>query len=149
MDKKDKMILEYLQEDSRITLRELGKKINLSIDATKNRIDKLKKAEIIHLGAFINPTALGYEYVVDNKIKVSNITQEERRKFIAYLSELDACTTVIASSGEYDFTCVLIAKTGRELNDLIYSIREKFKHIISDWKTSFNLEVYKFEKYSF
>lgn len=150
MDNKDQKLLELLQENSREQLKVLGNEIGLSIDSTKKRIEKLKEKGIIaRFGIFIDPKALGYDLVVDNKIKLHNVTLEDRKKFIAYLCSLSNCIELIATSGEHDFTCVLIAENSKKLNELIFSIRERFKHLISDWKSSFNLEVYKFEKYLF
>ncbi len=150
MDKKDKQLLTLLQENGRERLKFLGQKIGLSIDSTKKRIEKLKKGGIISkFGIFIDPKAMGYDVVTDNKIKLSNVTNQDRKNFIAYLSELPQCIELIAISGDYDFTCVLIAESTSSFNELMYQIREKFKHIISDWKSSFNLKVYKFEKYTF
>ncbi len=149
MDKKNKKLLTLLQENGREQLKILSKKIGLSIDATKKRIEKLKKAGIIdRFGIFIDPKALGYDLVVDNKIKLTNVTQEEKTKFIAHLTEHPNCIELIATSGDCDFTCVLIAEDTKSLNEIIYSIRERFKNIISDWKSTFNLEVYKFERYT-
>ncbi|MBT4539822.1 Lrp/AsnC family transcriptional regulator [Candidatus Woesearchaeota archaeon] len=150
MDEKDKKLMTFLQINGRESLKSLSKKINLSIDSTKKRIEKLKKQGIIsHFGIFIDPKSLGYDIVADNKIKLSNVTNEDRKKFIAYLTELPECIELIAISGDYDFTCVLIAENTHQFNNQMYSIREKFKTIISDWKSSFNLEVYKFEEYTF
>jgi len=148
MDNKDKKLLNLLQVNSRQSLKELSQQIHLSIDATKKRMDKMVKTGIIaRYGIFINPKAIGYELVVDNKIRLAHITNESKSKLIAYLKEHPNCIELISISGDYDLTCVLIAKSTSDLNNLIYEIREKFKDIIAEWKSSFNLEVHKFEKY--
>ncbi len=150
MDKKDEKLLTLLQENSRASLKILGKKIGLSIDSTKKRIEKLKKSGVISgFKILIDPKCLGYEIVAVNKIKLSHVTKKDREMFISYLINLPRCIELIATSGEYDFTCVLIAENTDSFNELMYSIRERFKEIISDWKSSFNLKVYKFEKYNF
>ncbi len=150
MDKKDERLLTLLQENSRTSLKVLGSKIGLSIDSTKKRIEKLKKLGVIaKFGIFIDPKYLGYEVVVDNKIKLSHVTSQSRERFIEYLTNHPSCIELIAISGDYDFTCVLISENTHSFNELMYDIREHFKDIISDWKSSFNLKVYKFEKYDF
>jgi Lrp/AsnC family transcriptional regulator, leucine-responsive regulatory protein len=150
MDKKDEKLLTLLQENSRTSLKLLGKKIGLSIDSTKKRIEKLKKLGIIcRFGISIDPKALGYDVVADNKIKLSHMTNQDREKFISYLSGHPNCIELIAISGDYDFTCVLIAEDTMTFNELMFDIRERFNEIISEWKSSFNLQVYKFEKYNF
>lgn len=149
MDEKDLKLLKLLQENSRSSLKVLGKKIGLSIDSTKKRIDKLKKNEIIsNFKIQVNPKRLGFDIVSDNKIKLKNITKKEKEKFISYLIKLPNCIELIAISGEFDFTCVLIAKNTESYYELIYEIREHFKEIIADWRSSFNLKIYKFEEYN-
>ena len=92
MDEKDRKLLNLLQEDGRSSLKDLAKKINLSIDATKKRILKLKQQGVFtQFGIFVDPKQIGYDLVVDNKIKLTNITQEKRTKFISYLVEFHLC----------------------------------------------------------
>jgi Lrp/AsnC family leucine-responsive transcriptional regulator len=56
IDEKDREILRILREEGRITLTELGKRVNLSPASVKNRLEKLEK-----LGAI-----KGYSAVVDH-----------------------------------------------------------------------------------
>jgi DNA-binding Lrp family transcriptional regulator len=150
LDHKDQKLLMLLQENSREQLKILANKIGLSIDSTKKRIQKLKEKGIIdRFSIFINPKAIHHDIVVDIKIKLHNITEEGKKLFINYLIAHPNCIELISVSGDFDFTCVLITKNTKELNNISYSIRQKFKDIISDWVTSFNLEVHKFEHYNF
>ncbi len=55
VDEKDREILRILREEGRITLTELGKRVNLSPASVRNRLDKLER-----LGA-----VKGYSAVVD------------------------------------------------------------------------------------
>lgn len=148
MDKKDKQLLMLLQENSRESLTNLAKKIDLSIDSTHKRLKKLQKSGIINrFGVFINPKVISYDLIVDVKIKLHNVTEEELKGLINYLKTHQNCIELISISGEFDLTCVLIAKNSKELNEISYKIRQNFKGIIADWRTSINLEVHKFEWY--
>ncbi|PTI82904.1 Lrp/AsnC family transcriptional regulator, partial [Mammaliicoccus vitulinus] len=54
-------ILEILKENSRITINELSKKINLSAPATRERVNKLEDQDIINGYTIdINYKKLGY-----------------------------------------------------------------------------------------
>lgn len=150
IDNKDKQLLDLLQKNSREQLKILAKQIGLSIDSTKKRIEKLKKAGILaKFGAFINPKAVGYDLVANVQIKLHNLSEEELAKFIAYLKAHRNVTTLITTLGDFDITCVLIARNTQEMDSLFREIRHKFKNIIADWKSVINLQVYKFEEYSF
>ncbi|MDI6737633.1 MAG: Lrp/AsnC family transcriptional regulator [Nanoarchaeota archaeon] len=150
MDSKDKHLLLLLQKNSREQLKILAKQIGLSIDSTKKRIEKLRKNGIISkFGAFIEPKSAGYGFIANVQIKLHNISEEELAKFTSYLKAHKNVTTLITTLGDFDITCVLIAKNTQEMDSLFREIRHRFKNIIADWKSVINLNVYKFEEYSF
>jgi hypothetical protein len=49
--------------------------------------------------------------------------------------------------GDYDLTCVLIAKDSEELEKVSTEIRQKFRDLIDEWKSVLILKTYKFEQY--
>ncbi|MBU2637966.1 MAG: Lrp/AsnC family transcriptional regulator [Nanoarchaeota archaeon] len=149
IDNKDKHLLLLLQKNSREQLKILARQIGLSIDSTKKRIEKLKQKGIIaKFGAFIDPKAVGYDLVANVQIKLHNISEEELAKFTSYLKAHNNVTTLITTLGDFDITCVLIAKNTGEMDSLFREIRQKFKNLIADWKSVINLNVYKFEEYN-
>jgi len=150
IDNKDKQLLEILQVDGRKSLTELAKAIKLSIDSTYKRIKKLKEKGIVNrFGIFINPKALGYDLVTNIQIKLQNINEEELNRFIAFLKQHKNIIELITTLGDYDLTCVIIAKNTQELEEISINIRQKFRNLIADWKSVINLKVYKFEEYKF
>lgn len=150
LDNKDKALLGLLQKNSREQLKILAKQIGLSIDSTKKRIEKLKKAGILaKFGVFIDPKAVGYDLVANVQIKLHNLNKDELSKFISYLRAHNNVTTLITTLGDFDITCVLIAKNTEEMDSIFSEIRQKFNNLIADWKSVINLKVHKFEEYSF
>lgn len=148
LDKRDKMLLELLQKNGRESLTNLAKALNLSIDSTHKRIKKLQAGGIIHrFGVFIDPKALGYDLVANVQIKLHNITEEELNKFVSFLMSHKNVIELITTLGEYDITCVIIAKNTEELEIISRYIRQKFKTLIADWRSVINLKVHKFEEY--
>jgi DNA-binding Lrp family transcriptional regulator len=148
LDNKDKLLIQLLQINSREQLKTLSKKIGLSIDSTKKRIEKLKKNGILaRFGVFIDPKALGYDLVANVSIKLNNVGEEDLSKFMNYLKKHPNVTTLITTLGKYDITCVIIAKNTESLEILFREIRHKFKDVIKDWESVINLKVYKFEWY--
>ena len=117
LDNKDKKLLEILQKNSRESLTILAKEINLSIDSTHKRLKKLQESGIIvKYSVFIDPKKLGYDLVANIQIKLQNINEEELNKFIAYLRANKNAIELITTLGDYDLTCVLIAKNTEELD---------------------------------
>jgi len=147
LDKKDKQMMNILQINSRISLTDLSKKINLSIDATHKRLKKLIKEQVIYPTILIDPRKIGYPLTVDVKIKLKDIDKVIYNKFIAYMVQHPNVIAVFSASGDYDITAPIIAKDYDQLNKISLDIRDKFKHLIADWKTAVNLQIYKYEKY--
>jgi DNA-binding Lrp family transcriptional regulator len=147
LDEKDKKILMLLQEDGRMQLKAISKKVNLSIDSVHNRIKEMVRKGVFRSTVLINPREIGYPLIADIKIKLKNVSEEQRNKFIAYLKNHKKCVELLAVMGDFDFTCVLISKDSNDLEQLSIQIRQKFKELILEWKGILVLKTYKFEEY--
>lgn len=147
LDEKDKQILMLLQDNCRESLTNIAKKVSLSIDSVNKRIKHMISINIFKPAALINPRNLGFDIIADIKIKLKNVTDEEKRKFIAYLKQHNRCTELLEVMGDFDFTCVLIAKDSNELTKISTEIRQKFSNLIADWKGIFVMKTHKFEEY--
>ena len=148
LDEKDKKILMVLQEGGRAQLKEISKKVGLSIDSVHKRIKEMQKKGVFRPTILIEPRVIGYPLIADIKIKLKNVSEEERQRFIKYMQTYDRCTELLAVMGDYDFTCVLIAKDSNDLERMSTQIRQKFKEMISEWKGILVLTTYKFEEYN-
>ena len=149
-DKRDQHLLELLQQDGRASLTSLAKAISLSIDATHKRLKKLHSQGIISkFGIFIDPKALGYDLIANVQIKLHNIGEEELKKFLSFLKQHKQVIELITTLGDYDVTCVIMAKNTEELETISRTIRQQFKNLIADWNSVINLKVHKFEEYIF
>jgi len=147
LDDKDKEILMALQEDGRMQLKDISKKVKLGIDSVHNRIKEMIKKRIFETGIFIEPRVIGYPLLVDVKIKLKNISNEQKEKFIQHLINHKRCIDLLEIMGDYDFTCVLIAKDSEDLSKISTEIRTKFKELILEWKGMLILKTHKFERY--
>ncbi|MEK6959743.1 MAG: Lrp/AsnC family transcriptional regulator [Nanoarchaeota archaeon] len=148
LDAKDREILNLLQEDGRMSLTKIAKKIDLSIDSTHKRIKKMQKEEVFFSTILVDPRKIGYPLAMDVKVKLKSIETESHKRFIAYLCEHPNVISVFAVAGDYDLSIPIIAKSHTDLNDVTMKIREKFKDLIADWRTALNLDVYKYESYN-
>ncbi len=147
LDDKDRKILMILQDNGREKLTSIAKKVNLSIDSVNKRIKEMLKKGIFEFGIFVEPRAIGFPLVVDVKIKLQNITLQEKDKFIAYLQHHPNVIDLLAIMGDYDLTCVFIAKDSNEYEEVTTLVRQKYSHLIADWKSMLILKTYKFEEY--
>jgi len=147
LDKKDAQILEILQENGRESLTKIAKSVHLSIDSVHKRIKEMLKKGLFEFGIFIHPRAVGYGINADIRIKLQNYSETQKKAFLGYLREHPRVTTLISLMGDFDFTCVIAAKDTMELEQISSQIRQKFSHIIADWKGVLVLKTYKFEEY--
>jgi len=150
LDAKDRQILLELQKDGRESLTNIAKKINVAIDTVKSRIERLEKEQIIvEIKPWVNPRNMGYPLVADVKIKLHNNTEQQTEAMIAYLVKHPRVIEVITIMGDYDLTCIIIAKDTDDLGKVSQSIRHEFNNIIADWSSFLTLKIHKFEHYEY
>lgn len=148
MDDKDARILMLLQKDGRMQLTDIAKKVSINIDSVHRRMKAMQDKGIFSPTININPRAIGYPLLADVKVRLKNCGEEERLTFIKFLQSHDQVIYLLAVMGDYDFTCVLIARNSEELESLSVKIRQKFRTIIDEWKGILILKTYKSEEYN-
>ena len=147
LDKKDCLILNILQENCRISLTDISKKVGLSIDSIKKRMKRMIKDEIFYPKIQIRPRNFGFKNIVDIKIKIHDYNEEDKSQFINFLEKNPYVAEIFSVSGDWDFSIVIITKDAEDLGSIIESIRNKFSYMISDWSESLTTHAYKFETY--
>ncbi|MBN1645014.1 Lrp/AsnC family transcriptional regulator [Candidatus Woesearchaeota archaeon] len=147
LDDKDKKILMILQKNGRESLTNIAKKVKLSIDSVHKRMKEMERKEIYYAGIFIEPRKIGFPLIADVKIKLRNITELEKNQFIKNLTNHPRVIDLLSIMGEYDLTCVIIAKDTNELEEISTKIRQTYSNMIADWKAMLILKTHKFEYY--
>ncbi len=147
LDDLDRQILNILQDDGRVSLTNISKKVLISIDSVNNRIQDMQRKGIFSFGIYVEPDRIGYPLIAEVKVKLQNISVGEKAKFIGYLKAFPQVIELFSILGDFDLTCVMIAKDTREMESLATQIRQKHAHIIADWVSVLVLENHKFESY--
>lgn len=147
LDEKDKQIIEILQYDAREKLTSISKKVGLSIDSVNKRIKRLVENNIIYFRSLPDPRKIGFPFIVDAKIKLHNVKEDEFNEFMKYLTVHPLVTTLLTVSGDWDVTCVFMARTSKEIEEFTLEVRKRFSHLIAEWKGVLVLRTYKFEEY--
>ena len=117
IDNVDKQILELLQEDGKITIREIAEKTDMSQTAIRTRIQKLEDSLIKKYMAIIDCRQLGYREMVMASLRVNSrrpiqqikeeIEQMERIKY-AYIITGDYPIFIMAKCLDHDDSMNLI-----------------------------------------
>ena len=140
LDLRDKKLLTYLDENSRTPESELAKKLQISRQAIKNRIDMLVKKRIIKkFIAIIDPTKF-----VDNiwhiYLKLQNMTVEKEQAVIRHLNNSDQIWWIALCQGEWDIIFSYAGKDVFEFDKELQKFNTEFSSLIT------NLEVTTFIK---
>ena len=146
-DKYDKAIMKTLNEDARQSLADMSKKIGLSRDAVRNRIQKLIKDNVItNFKPILNPPAMGFPIINYVFIALHNPTEEQEKKFINFMRAHRNITYVASLIGKWDFIIDVMAENPGRFNEVLKELRQHFSELIKDYEVYGVLEEQKYEE---
>jgi len=104
MDIIDQKILDFLQEDGKITAKEMATNLNLTSTPIYERIKKLEQMGVIKkYVALLDADLLNQSLTVFMNICIKEHQKEHRQKFINKIKTLKDVTEFYHTSGTYDF----------------------------------------------
>lgn len=111
LDATDLKILRILQEDSRLTVKELAEKINLSPSPTSERQKRFEREGYIErYMAVVNADKVGNHITVLCNVRLARHTLSNIKKFSDAVMDIDQITECYETSGEFDFQIKVLAK---------------------------------------
>jgi DNA-binding Lrp family transcriptional regulator len=111
LDAIDRKLLNLLQLNSRITIRELSEKLNLSTTPVYERIKKLEKNGFIKdYITRIDPKMVGLKLIVYISVSLHEHTKEAIDAFEAEMGKLDEVMEAYYISGNSDFLLKVIVE---------------------------------------
>ena len=127
LDLKDKKIIYALDFNARMSLTQLGKKVGISKQMAKYRIENLVKKGIIK-GFYtdVNASKLGLEiYMV--YFKFQKMSPETEKKFIQHMLSQESVGTNISVNGKWDYTINIWALS-------IMHFKRNYQKIMKDYE---------------
>jgi Lrp/AsnC family leucine-responsive transcriptional regulator len=104
LDSHDKLILEILSGDGRISISELARKINLSKTPTQVRVKRLEsEGYILGYRAMLDPIRMGVDHVAFVEVTLNDTREEALAKFnieVARIGEIEQCHMI---AGNFDY----------------------------------------------
>ena len=150
IDRKDIEIIKILEEDGRIPVLELARKVKLSHETVRYRMNKMVKSGVIEKFIVrINKKKLGYNIYAVIMIATWNYTEEEWNRLLSYLMENRNIVSVEKITGNYDLKIAFWAKDPEELDAISHSIKARFSRIIKDWQSFIFTRQYKWKELPF
>ena len=112
-DEKDKEILNYLQENYKISYKDLSKKVKLAASTIHNRVQNMIQQGIIKkFDTLVDPFKVGYESISILGLSVDPMKLEDVAKKLA---KYDDIQLVVSSTGNHNLLVKIIAKDEKNL----------------------------------
>ena len=120
LDPTDIAIVEALQENGRLAISELGRRIGLSQPATSERVKRLEERGIIAgYGARVDPASLGLGMMAVVRVRT---THEHIKACLKQFSEMPHVVEVLRLTGEDCFLLKVLVPSPGELETIVDSI---------------------------
>ena len=122
LDSTDWAILNELQEDARISLTELGRRVSLSASATTERVRRLESIGVITgYRAEVDLTKVGYPVLAVVRLKYPGNKHEPLRRLLAERREILEC---LRTTGDDCYTLKVAAASMPHLEDLVNELTD-------------------------
>ena len=111
LDSKDLEILKLLQENARITIKEISGKIHLSTTPVHERIKRMEESGVIkQYATLVNHEKVKKGLMVICYVSLKQHSKNAGVKFIKTIHELNEVVECFSISGEFDFMLKVICK---------------------------------------
>ena len=130
LDLTDKKLINFLQNNSKQTTKQLSLQLNLSVTAVYERIKKLEKEHIIKkYVAIINKDKIEKSFLVFCHIKLVQHSKEYVNNFEQEISKLEEVSECFHVSGDYDYILKIYTKSMKSYRDFMVTKLTAIKHI--------------------
>lgn len=144
LDDTDKKILELLQNNAKMTIREIAAQLNLSTTPIFDRIKRLEKNHIIvkHV-ALLDKTKIDKKLTCFVQISIKDHSLALVKEFTRKVNSLDEVMECYHISGDADYMIKVVVRDMDEYNDFLLSKMSKVPNIYRH-KTQFALSCTKY-----
>ena len=111
LDNKDLSILRLLQQNARITVKEISEKIHLSTTPVHERIKRMEESGVIkQYTTLLDPAKVKRGLMVICYVSLKQHSKNAGDKFIKTILELNEVIECYSISGEFDFMLKVVAE---------------------------------------
>ncbi len=115
LDAVSKAIIEQLQSDGRRSYAEIGKAVDLSEAAVRQRVQKLTDSGVMQVVAVTDPMQLGFYRQAMIGIKVAG----DATVVVDQLSNIAAVDYLVLTAGSFDILAEIVCENDEELIELL------------------------------
>jgi Lrp/AsnC family transcriptional regulator, leucine-responsive regulatory protein len=111
LDKKDMAILKLLQENARVTVKEISEKIHLSTTPVHERIKRMEESGVIkQYVTLVDQNKVDLNLMVICYVSIKEHSKAAGINFIKTINELHEVIECYSISGEFDFMLKVVCK---------------------------------------
>ncbi len=112
LDEKDRLILRLLQDNAKITVREIAAKIHLSTTPVHDRIKRMEDSGVIlQYATLVNHAKVARGLMVICYVSLKEHNKRSGTKFIKTINELSEVIECYNISGEFDFMLKVVVES--------------------------------------
>jgi Lrp/AsnC family transcriptional regulator, leucine-responsive regulatory protein len=143
LDGKDLEILRILQRDAKLTVREIGDRINLSATPTHERIKRLEREGVIRqYVALLNTKMVRKNIMVICMVSLQNHDKKTAKQFIQSIRSFPEVIECYNISGDTDFLIKVVSESMESFHQFYVNKLSEIKGI-GQTKSSFVMDVIK------
>lgn len=130
LDSTDLKILRLLQEDARMTTRQIAQKVNLSTTPVFERVKRLESEGYIKkYVAVLDPEKLDRGFLVFCSVKLKQMSREDALDFASVVKKIPQVTECYNVAGEHDYLLKINAPDMKYYNDFVINTLGTIKSI--------------------
>lgn len=136
----EKKILKELFLDARMSVVDIARKHQSTVDIVRNRMRKLEEKGIIfRYLAKIDYTALGYEFY-KTFLYTKNIGKEDERRLLEYLRQQPKIIHFVKLISPWDYELEIMCESYHDYNAIIADLTKEFSELIAKVETAIMAE---------
>ncbi len=123
LDSVDLNILRCMQENARLTTKELAARVHLSTTPVFERLKRLERSGVIRkYVAVLDAEKLHLGFVVFCSVKLKQMNREVAREFVSVVKDIPQVAECYNVSGEYDYLLKIHAPDMKYYNEFILNV---------------------------
>jgi DNA-binding Lrp family transcriptional regulator len=122
IERPDRIILERLQKDDKVSLSDLAKRTGLASSSVHYRIKRLEEEGVIKgYRAIVDPVKLGYDILAVSFVR-SRYDPKSYERLSKALPRIPGIWAVYFLMGDTDYVVLIRAKNRADLNRIVYAL---------------------------
>ncbi len=123
LDEMDLKILRCLQDDAKMTTKQIAAKVNLSTTPVFERIKRLENEGYIKkYTAVLDPDKIGRGFMVFCSVKLKQMNRDIAKDFVSVIRNIPEVSACYNVAGEFDYILTIYAPDMKYYNDFIINV---------------------------